>query len=157
MEDDKKVEEIVLEVLRRLGVSEDKAGGVTLFKKDDFVPSPFEPAGQGNRVRLLDLVTDKHCSTIGAGVMEMEDCSFPWTLNYDEIDIVLEGTLEITCEGKKVVGKAGDIILIPKGSSIYFGTPDRVRFYYAVYPVNWADQELSENRNEKQKVNGGGG
>ncbi len=152
MVDDKKIEEIVLEVLRRLGETEDKATGVTLFKKDDFVLAPFEPAGLGNRVRLLDVITDKHCPTIGAGVMEMEACSFPWTLNYDEIDIVLEGTLEITFEGKKVVGKAGDIILIPKGSSIYFGTPDKVRFCYSVYPVNWADQNPAEDNNEKPKA-----
>lgn len=145
MINDKDIEKIVIEVLKQLGEYEEKKSGVTLFKKDNFALEPFESAGLGDKVRLLDVVTDKHCPTIGAGVMEMDSCSFPWTLNYDEIDIVLEGTLEITCEGKKVVGKPGDIILIPKGSSIYFGTPDKVRFYYTVYPVNWADQTGSKD------------
>jgi len=31
----------------------------------------------------------------------------------------------------------GDVIYIPKGSSITFGTPNWTRFVYVVFPVNW--------------------
>ncbi|MBT9174937.1 MAG: Ethanolamine utilization protein EutQ [candidate division WS2 bacterium] len=133
------IEEIVKEVLHRLGETESVAGGPQVFQGTLSLPT-FEQAGLGNRVRLLDLITDKHCPTIGAGLMEMENCSFPWTLNYDEIDYVIEGTLEIVYQDKTITGRAGDIIYIPKGSSIQFKTPDKVRFFYVVYPVNWAEQ-----------------
>ena len=133
------IEEIVKEVLHRLGETESVAEGPQVFKGTLSLPA-FAQAGLGNKVRLLDLITDKHCPTIGAGLMEMENCSFPWTLNYDEIDYVIEGTLEIVYQDKTITGKAGDIIYIPKGSPIQFKTPDKVRFFYVVYPVNWAEQ-----------------
>jgi ethanolamine utilization protein EutQ (cupin superfamily) len=40
---------------------------------------------------------------------------------------------------KRVVGKPGDVIFIPKGSAIEFGTPTEVRFLYVAHPANWAD------------------
>ncbi|MEA7543799.1 cupin domain-containing protein, partial [Salmonella enterica subsp. enterica serovar Montevideo] len=41
-----------------------------------------------------------------------------WTLNYDEIDMVLEGELHVRHEGETMIAKAGDVMFIPKGSSI---------------------------------------
>ena len=54
-----------------------------------------------------------------------------------KIDVVLEGELHIRSEGKTVIGKAGDVIFIPRGSSIEFGTPGKVRFIYVTYPADW--------------------
>ena len=48
----------------------------------------------------------------------MKETTFPWTLTYDEIDYIIEGRLEILIDGRKVVGEAGDVILIPKNSKI---------------------------------------
>lgn len=62
---------------------------------------------------------------------------FPWTLNYDEIDMVLEGELHVRHEGETMIAKAGDVMFIPKGSSIEFGTPTSVRFLYVAWPANW--------------------
>ncbi|MDI4751655.1 N-acetylmuramoyl-L-alanine amidase, partial [Salmonella enterica subsp. enterica serovar Anatum] len=42
-------------------------------------------------------------------------------LNYDEIDMVLEGELHVRHEGETMIAKAGDVMFIPKGSSIEFG------------------------------------
>ena len=72
--------------------------------------------------------------------MEMERTTFPWTLNYDEIDFVIEGQLRIVHEEKTVTANAGELILIPKGSSIQFSVPDRARFLYVTYPADWQGQ-----------------
>ena len=69
--------------------------------------------------------------------MCIRDRSFPWHLDYDEIEYVLEGVLEITAGQEKVVGQPGDIIAIPKGTSITFGTPSWAKFLYVTYPANW--------------------
>ena len=50
---------------------------------------------------------------------------------------MLEGVLEITAGQEKVVGQPGDIIAIPKGTSITFGTPSWAKFLYVTYPANW--------------------
>lgn len=94
-------------------------------------------ATPGTDVRLKDVITSKDGAPMAAGFMSMERGEFPWTLNYDEIDIVLEGELVIT-RGREVVhGLPGDCIFIPKGSKISFGTPGFVRFAYVTYPADW--------------------
>ncbi|WP_339673775.1 ethanolamine utilization acetate kinase EutQ [Dasania marina] len=89
-------------------------------------------------IGLTDVITGADNSSIAAGFMQWEKCSFPWTLTYDEIDVVLEGELHITCNGKTHIGKPGDVFFIPKGSAIEFGTPDKVRFVYVAYPADWS-------------------
>ena len=79
-------------------------------------------------------------SPMGAGYMSLDKGEMQWTLTYDEIDIVLEGELVITRGNEQVRGKTGDVIYIPKGSSITFGTPNWTRFVYVVFPVNWNEK-----------------
>ena len=94
-------------------------------------------ATQGMNVRLKDVVTAADGSSMAAGYMALEMGEFPWTLTYDEVDIILEGELVITRGDIKAHGKPGDVIFIPKGSSITFGTPSHVRFVYVAFPANW--------------------
>ena len=62
-----------------------------------------------------------------------------WTLTYDEYDCVVEGTLEIEINGNVLTAKPGEIIYIPKGSHIHFQTPNYAKYWYFVYPANWAE------------------
>jgi ethanolamine utilization protein EutQ len=98
-------------------------------------------ATPGTDVRLKDVVTSADGSPVAAGYMTLDAGQgageFPWTLNYDEIDVVLEGELVIT-RGREVVrGGPGDVIFIPKGSSITFGTPKHTWFVYVAFPADW--------------------
>lgn len=95
--------------------------------------------GQGANVRLKDVITSQDDSPVAAGYMTLENSSFPWTLSYDEIDIILEGELVITRANEVVQGGAGDVIFIPKGSSIVFSTPSKARFVYVTYPADWKE------------------
>lgn len=94
----------------------------------------------GTHVWLKDVVTTQDRSPMGAGFMSLDKGEMQWTLTYDEIDIVLEGELVITRGSEQVRGKTGDVIYIPKGSSITFGTPNWTRFVYVVFPVNWNEK-----------------
>lgn len=82
-------------------------------------------------------VTGDDGSSMAAGFMQWENAFFPWTLNYDEIDMVLEGELHVRHEGETMIAKAGDVMFIPKGSSIEFGTTSSVKFLYVAWPANW--------------------
>ena len=97
-------------------------------------------ATPGTNVRLKDVVTGADGSSMAAGYMALEKGEFPWTLTYDEVDIILEGELVITRGNVSAHGKPGDVIFIPKGSNITFGTPSRVRFVYVAFPANWNEQ-----------------
>ena len=115
------------------------ASGIKLVEGKHVAMGIFEGAGKENRVGLADVITDKDGSSMGAGFMEWEKCFFPWTLTYDEVDYVIEGELHIRCNGQTTIGKAGDVLFIPKNSSIEFGTPTRVKFLFVAYPANWAE------------------
>ena len=94
----------------------------------------------GTHVWLKDVVVTQDRSPMGAGYMSLDKGEMQWTLTYDEIDIVLEGELVITRGSEQVRGKTGDVIYIPKGSSITFGTSSWTRFVYVVFPVNWNEK-----------------
>ncbi len=99
----------------------------------------------GLEVGLRDVVTTGDRSPMGAGYMTLTappggHGELHWTLNYDEVDIILEGELIITRGKEQVRGGPGDMIYIPKGSSITFGTPSHTRFAYVVFPVNWNEK-----------------
>ena len=94
----------------------------------------------GTNVWLKDVVVTQDRSPMGTGYMSLDKGEMQWALTYDEIDIVLEGELVITRGSEQVRGKTGDVIYIPKGSSITFGTPSWTRFVYVVFPVNWNEK-----------------
>ncbi|MDP2341178.1 MAG: cupin domain-containing protein [Deltaproteobacteria bacterium] len=99
----------------------------------------FTGAGPDKNIGLLDLVTGADGSPMTAGIMSWSrEDSFPWSLDYDEVDLVLEGVLQVEIDGRKLEGRAGDVFYIPKGSRIVFGTPTRTRVFYVTYPANWA-------------------
>lgn len=93
-----------------------------------------------DNVKLKDVITASDSSPMAAGYMTLDRTEFAWTLNYDEVDVVLEGELVITRSSEQVRAGVGDCIFIPKGSSITFGTPSHARFVYVAFPANWSEQ-----------------
>ena len=100
-------------------------------------PFPVELHRPEMDVRLLDVVGAEHGLPMAAGVMSLRQGSFPWTLDYDEVEYVIEGELHITTADQEIIGRPGDVIAVPKGSSITFGTPSSTRFLYVTYPADW--------------------
>ncbi len=90
-----------------------------------------------DRVYTKDLFTLEQSPRLGCGIMEMSKTAFDWTLSYDEVDYVIEGTLSIIIDGDRVTANKGELILIPKGSKIKFSVDDYARFIYVTYPADW--------------------
>ncbi len=111
--------------------------GVVLVRGNSVQMGRFDGA-PGKNIGLTDVINSADQARMSAGYMSWENAFFPWTLKYDEIDIVLEGELHIRADGKTYVGKPGDVFFIPDGASIEFGTPGSVRFVYVTYPADWA-------------------
>ena len=125
------------------GQSCDETSGVMAVRTATVQPEPFDTGNPGDKVFLSDIFSLKESPRLGCGVMEMEKSSFDWVLNYDEIDYIIEGRLEIVIDGRKVIGEAGDVILIPKNTAIQFSVPDFARFLYVTYPADWEQQSQS--------------
>jgi len=103
----------------------------------ELAPFPVDLHRPEMDVRLSDVLTAADGLPMAAGMMSLRQGSFPWTLDYDEVEYVIEGELHITADGQTVVGRPGDVIAVPKGSSITFGTPSWARFLYVTYPADW--------------------
>jgi len=129
------------ELNRKVGGFEkhiDKSG-VGVVKIPTVKPERFDTGNPNDKVFLTDVFTIEESGRLGCGVMEMEESAFDWTLRYDEIDYIIDGTLEIIIDDNKVTGNRGDVILIPKDSKITFSAPNFARFIYVVYPANWEE------------------
>lgn len=100
----------------------------------------LDTGNPGDVVYTHDLFSLTESPRLGCGIMEMEETTFDWTLTYDEIDYVIEGSLTVVKNGKSVTAGAGEAILIPKGSVIQFSVPGKARFMYVTYPADWAGQ-----------------
>ena len=89
------------------------------------------------KVYTKDLSSLTESPRLGCSLMVMEDTTFDWTLGYDEIDYIIEGTLTIIIDGRHITSNAGELILIPSGSSIQFSVEGKASFIYITYPADW--------------------
>jgi len=103
-------------------------------------PFPFPIEAPPGSVRLVDVLDLGESPRLGCGIMEMDSTSFEWTLTYDEVDYVIEGTLELIMDGRPMRAEQGQILFIPKNTKLRFSAPGTVRFLYVVYPANWSEK-----------------
>ena len=90
-----------------------------------------------HQVYTRDLLTLDESPRLGLGLMTMEKTTFPWHLDYDEVDYVIEGRLDIIVGDEVMTAGPGEVLFIPKGSDIQFSVRDKARFIYVTYPADW--------------------
>lgn len=98
----------------------------------------FDTGNPDANVHFQELV-NKDESKMSAGLLTIEDSKFEWELTYEEIDYVIEGTLTIEINGKTYTANEGDILFVPSGSKVVWGSPNKAKVFYTTYPANWAD------------------
>ena len=142
------LEEIIRKVVaEQLGQSTINTGfekyvdesGVAVIKASTVKCKPFDTGNPADKVFITDILDLEESPRLGCGMMEIHQTTFDWTLEYDEVDYIVEGTLKIIIDGREVVGRVGDVIFIPKGSTIQFSAPDFARFMFVAYPANWEE------------------
>jgi ethanolamine utilization protein EutQ len=98
----------------------------------------FDTGNPNARVYFQELVS-KEESKMSAGFLVIENSKFDWELTYEEIDYVIEGTLTLEINGKTYTAYPGDVVFVPSGSKVVWGSPDKARVFFTTYPANWAD------------------
>ena len=132
------IEELVRRVLlEKLGGNGPRVTKVEVPRLDVAAEHRMDTGNPADRVWTRDLFTLEEAPRLGCGLMVMERTTFPWTLTYDEMDYVIEGRLDIQVDGKTVSAGPGEVLYIPKDTSIQFSVRDKARFLYFVYPANW--------------------
>lgn len=134
------VEEVISEVLgeeKRLK-NESKVKKIDIKNMHTRKNDKLNTGNSADEVYTRDVFSLEESPRLGCGLMEMEQTTFEWELNYDEIDYIIDGKLSII-DGEEVVSAGpGEIILIPKGSKIKFAVEEKARFLYVTYPADWS-------------------
>lgn len=113
-------------------------GGLKVVRGDSVKMDVFDTGDPNVNAYYQELVS-KEESKMSAGFLVIDHSNFEWELTYEEIDYVIEGTLTVTLNGRTFTAHAGDVLFVPSGSKVVWGSPDKARIFYTTYPANWAD------------------
>ncbi|MEW9095995.1 MAG: cupin domain-containing protein [Clostridiaceae bacterium] len=119
-------------------VAESDKGGLKVVRGNTVKMDVFYTGNPNAKAYYQELVSKKE-SKMSAGFLTIENSCFDWELTYEEIDYVIEGTLTIEINGKTYTAYPGDVVFVPSGSKVVWGSPDKARIFYTTYPANWAD------------------
>lgn len=87
------------------------------------------------RVYSQELVNNKE-SKMNAGILVIQDSNFECEAMYEEINYVVEGTLTIKINEKTYTAYEGDVLFIPSGSKVVWGSPNKAKLFYVRYLAN---------------------
>ena len=101
---------------------------------------PFIPAktadGETSIARVINQAFSRH---IGGGLEVLDGVTIHWTVTYDEILFIHEGSMIVRSDGNEFECRAGDIVWLPEGCTLdYDMTGRRCAYFYALYPYDWA-------------------
>ncbi|WP_342429384.1 cupin domain-containing protein [Neobacillus sp. FSL H8-0543] len=118
--------------------AERDSGGLKVVRGNSVKFDVFDTGNPNDKVFYQEVIS-KEDSSMSAGFLTIEKSSFEWELCYEEIDYVIEGTLTISINGKTFTAYPGDVVYVPSGSKVIWGSPDKVKLFYTTYPANWSD------------------
>lgn len=99
------------------------------------LPKMPESDYPGTEGFIGDVYENPDDSVMCSGYFELRKTDQPlyYEYEYDEMKVVLEGEfhLENKETGQKTIARAKDAIFFPKGSKIYFSTPEYALAFYA--------------------------
>jgi len=97
----------------------------------------FEPyGGPPGEATIARLVGPEISHSMGAGIATFDDCSIAWTVLYDEVIVVLEGSFGLRVGEESYDLAPGDVIWLPENTTLrYEGKGAKV--FYALWPVDW--------------------
>lgn len=92
----------------------------------------------GDQAQAARLCGTEDGSELGCGFGRMSRAEIPWTIKYDEILLVLEGSLTVRTADGDLVANKHDTVWLPAGTELTYVTDDAMIFY-AIHPANWAE------------------
>lgn len=86
-----------------------------------------------NQVYYQEIVNADDGCKMNAGMISIEKCKFGWQTECQELYYVVEGTLKVSAGGVEYTANPGDTVFFPEGVQVTFGSPDKMKAFYATY------------------------
>jgi len=116
-------------------MGETKAGAkVAHFRKSEMNFAAF--GGPPGSATIARLVGPEMSKSMGAGIATFDGCSIEWTVRYDEVIVVLEGTFRLVVGSETYACAPGDVVWIPENTPLKY-EGDKAKVFYALHPVDW--------------------
>lgn len=94
----------------------------------------LETGNPADKVFYQEVINADDGCSMNAGFITIENCKFDWECACQELYHIVEGTLTVTVEdGKVYTARPGDSVFFPKGAKVAFGSPDKMKAFYATY------------------------
>ncbi len=116
-------------------LAEYDSGGLKVVRGNSVKFDVFDTGKPNNQVFYQEIIS-KNNSPMSAGFLTIEKSSFERELSNEEIDYVIEGTITIEIDGRNYTAHTGDVIYVPSGSKVVWGSPNQAKVFYTTYPVN---------------------
>jgi ethanolamine utilization protein EutQ (cupin superfamily) len=110
---------------------EESVSDVKLFRARDLDLTPDDKG-----IVTAPVVNRRFSTGLGAGIGVFENCAIEWTVTYDEVLFIKDGTFTLRVGGNAYRAGPGDILWIPKDTPLVYEAKERVVFFYAVYPAD---------------------
>ena len=104
------------------------------FSELEFVPR-FE---YGHMAEAAELCGSKDGSSLGSGFVRLHNAHIPWTIQYDEMLILIEGELRVQVGEEIFQLQPQDSLWLPAGTELIYAA-DRALVAYAIHPANWQE------------------
>lgn len=87
-----------------------------------------------NKAEIAIITSNTNNTLLESGVFTF-DTSFEYTLEADEIILVLSGCLVITFQGEEYKAYPGDYMFLKKDISVTWGCYGKTSYFYATSPI----------------------
>ncbi|BFN04762.1 DUF861 domain-containing protein [Clostridium tetani] len=133
---DKGILEEILKCLKQKSLpfeAECDPSGLKVIRGNTVKMDVFDTGNPDAKVYFQELFSKKG-SKIGAGFLTIEDSKFHLKLNCEEMNYVIEGTLTVEINGKTYTAHAGDVLFLPKDSTVLLKSFAKTKVFYVKYP-----------------------
>jgi ethanolamine utilization protein EutQ len=114
-------------------VSETDCGGLKIVRGNTVKYDVLDTGNSSDKVFYQEIINAKDGCSMNAGFITIEGCTFDWETTCEELYYVVEGTLIVTVDGKVYTAHPGDSVFFPKGAKLAFGSPDKMKAFYATH------------------------
>lgn len=101
---------------------------------------PKEWYQPGNRpIYIADVLDENGPAPMSVGFARYAaGASNDWTLTYDEVLVITQGTFSVVVDGNVTTARAGEAIFLPKGTALAYRAEEAAELVYVTYP-HWAE------------------
>jgi ethanolamine utilization protein EutQ len=114
-------------------ISETDCGGLKVVRGNSVRLDVFDTGNPEHKVFYQEIINATDGCSMNAGFITIEGCTFDWETTCEELYHVVEGTLTVTVNDKVYTAQPGDSVFFPKGAKLAFGSPNKMKAFYATH------------------------